>query len=191
MESVLAASRRVDWRFLLTPEFGAVAVPGGADPVLVGALRAFSSSVAVISDLRADPESHAGRYDLVLLLDPSRDEIAPATQALGRGGWLYVQVSVLRARPVRRPRVIPAYVRALRRAGLDDVTGYWYFPDVAACEEIVPIGSIAAQTFSVGRRRTARLVRAKTALAVALARAGLLGYIAPHGSVVGRRGHPE
>lgn len=191
METLLAASRRLDWRFLLTPEFRAVGILEGADPGLVSALRSLSSSLAVVSDFRAASESHAGRYDLVVLVDPPSDEIGAATAALKSDGWLYVQVSVLRARPVRRPRVIPAYVRALRQAGLDDVAGYWHFPDLASCEEIVPIGSAGALTFSLGRRRTARLARAKTRLAAVLARAGLLGYVAPQGSVVGRRAQTE
>lgn len=186
-DDLLAVSRRVDWRFLLTPEFAAVGVSDGIDPALSAALRPFSSSVGVVSDFRAASQSDAARYALIVLADPQSDEIAAAARELEVDGWLYVEVSARHPRPVRRPRVIPAYVRALRRAGLEDVSGYWHFPDLASSEEIVPIGSLGALTFAFGRRRTARHVRGKTRLAGIVARAGLLGYVAAHGSVVGRR----
>jgi hypothetical protein len=184
-DDLLTASRRIDWRFLLSPEFGTVAIGDGADPALADALHRFSSSVTTVRDFG----TALAQYDLIVLVDPSRDEVAAAARALAAGGWLYVQVSALRPRPLRRPRLLPAYVRALRRAGLDDVAGYWHFPDLVSCEEIVPIASTGALKFSFGRRRTAPLARAKARLAVLLAKTRLLGYFVAHGSVVGRRTH--
>lgn len=184
---VLTAARRVDWRFLLSPELGTVAIGEQVDAALADALRRFGSSVTSVRDF----ETAGADYDLVVLVNPARHEVAAAAGALAPGGWLYVEVSALRSRPLRRPRLLPTYVRALRRAGLEDVTAYWHFPDVASCEEIVPIASTAALTLFVGRRRTARLAQAKARLAVVLARRGLLGYVVTDGSVVGRRAPTE
>jgi hypothetical protein len=184
-----ALSPRIDWRFLLsTPDLGHVGVLEGADEELQEALRVSSSALTVVRDFRSIATA-TPVFDLVVLADPPTEQVVAAAQTLRRDGWVYVEVSMLRPRPLRRPRVLSAYVTLLRRAGLDDVAGYWHLPDIVACEEIVQLGSPGplAFVFSRRRRRTS-FDRTKDRLAILLARSGLLGYLAPFGGVVGRRG---
>jgi hypothetical protein len=190
-DTLLQASRRVDWRFLLpNPNLGAVAYIGPARSTLIDSLRLFSDSLTMIAER---PSTSTEQYDIVVAHNPSSSQLRNAIDALRPQGWLYMEgyhpFSLSRLRRGERPRFSTSYLRALRQRGLDELAAYWHWPNFEACTEIVPLLDSSALLLSLGRRRSGKGSFLKAILSRALVRSGALPLLAPCFSVVARKGH--
>lgn len=210
-DALLQASRRLDWRFLLPhPELGHVGYLGAADDELFESLRLFSAAITRI-DLSSigGGSAAARRYDVVVLSDPSYEDLAAAPGLLRPGGSLYLEgrrhLSPLarstrvstRTEPqagegggrVRVPRLGSAadYMQATRRLSLVDVRAYWHWPDFERCAEIVPLDDQAALLHALSRRRSAGIARIKAKLGRSLVKLDYMERLAPCFSIVGQR----
>lgn len=184
---LLQASRRLDWRFLMTePELGRVACIGVHDPELVESLRLFS---AMLTTSEAAPTAaEESSYDLVVLRNPAAEDLPAALPLLCPGGWLYVEVqSPLSRRRSGRPRSASGYARALRRLGLVEVGAYMHWPDFGSCRAIVPLDDTVAVRHALARGQIRGRARLVMRLAPVLAATRLLPTVVPCSSAVGRR----
>jgi hypothetical protein len=186
-DSLLQASRRVDWRFLLPePDLGRVACIGVSDPDLLESLKLFSSELTALEPGSANHS--ASTYDVLVLHNPGLTELHIARGILHPGGWLYIEVD----RPMRRrgtgaSRTAHGYARALRKLGFVDVEASMHWPDFASCGAIVPLDDPVAVRHALtrgGRRSRAPLI---IRLAPILAATRQLGLFVPCTSAVGRR----
>ena len=184
-DAMLLASRRVDWRFLLPdPDLGRVACIGVSDAKLLESLRLLSAELVTSPSVRGT-ESDAP-YDLVVLRNPSKDNLDAANSLLRPGGWLYVEVEKSIPRfEAHAHWSARGYARALRGRGFIEVGTYVHWPDFASCRAILPLDDAAAVRHGVGRARTNRLLL--TRLAPVLASARQLAFFVPCASVLGRR----
>ena len=186
---LLAASRRVDWRFLLPdPELGHVACSADADPSLVHACRLFGRSLTLLGQAREEPAPAS--VDVLVLVDPQRDELGSALDLVRPAGWVYLEVHgplTRRGRRLRRPRFPSDHAAELRGLGLDQVEAYWHWPDFDSCTEIMPLGEPAAIRGSLLRRQESRGRSALVSVARFLLATRLLPLAVTHGSVIGRR----
>jgi hypothetical protein len=179
----LVTVRRADWRFLLAqPHPGRVVCLGDHNPAVVAALRELGGDVSV-----GIPSGGTADCDVLVLVRPTREELARAPALLRPGGWVYVETGgLLRLR--RRAgalRGVSACVSALRVLGFENVAAHWHFPEFESCLEIVPLSDRRALALSL-RRRQRRLRTRLQVLAARLAlRLRLLPYLVPAASVIG------
>jgi hypothetical protein len=176
--------RRLDWRFLVpTTGWAAVACGGKVDDQLRRSLPLLDAEVHEISSASGWP-GLSGSCDVVVLVQPTDDEVRAAVTALRPGGWLYAEV--VRSFARARPRTLLRWRRAFRRAGLEEVSVQWHTPDVSATEQIIRLDATAAVRHAL-RRNGGSHPGLRNTLARLLLRVGLLPLIVPSGSVLGRR----
>jgi hypothetical protein len=185
-DALLQASRRLDWRFLLAePELGQVACFGSHDPALVESLRLFSAGFTASE---AVPDSvERDSHDLVVLRNPTSEDLGAAPRLLRPGGWLYVEVDGPLTRGPGRLRSARAYARALRRLGLVEVGAYMHWPDFDSCRAIVSLDDAVAVRHALARGPQGGRARFRMRLAPLLAGAHMLALAVPSASAVGRR----
>jgi hypothetical protein len=189
-DTLLQASRRVDWRFLLPdPNLGRVAYFGPARGALLDSLRLFSTSLEV-----GEPaDAGSAQYDIVVVSGPSIDELRRAARLVRPGGFLYVEAygplyhRRLRRGLGRRPRFAADYMAAVERLGLAEAEAHWHWPNFESCAEIVPLGERDALLLALARRHSSASTRLKSALGRALLRSGLFIWLVPCFSVVARK----
>lgn len=188
-DALLQASRRVDWRFLLPdPDLGRVAYIGSARGTLVESLTLFSTSLTLIErGARLDAGVDPGRYDIVVVSDPTIATLRRAAALLRSGGWLYVEAYSPFSRPRRLSRSEPLhfvrdYVTVLHRLGLVEVEAYWHWPNFEACTKIIPLDKHPALLQVLAPRQTG--VRLKALLGRWLVRSGVLALVIPCFSIV-------
>ncbi|CAN5148312.1 hypothetical protein BH20ACT13_BH20ACT13_10680 [soil metagenome] len=187
--SLLAASRRIDWRFLLPhPELGHVACSTAADPALVHSCRLFAKSLTLLEEQQDERAPRS--VDLLVLVDPQADELSSALDLLKPGGWMYVEIHgalTRRGRRLRRLRFPADHIAELRRLGLDRIEAYWHWPDFESCTEIMPLGEPAAMRGALLRRQASRGRSVLVSVARLLLATRLLPLAVTHGSVIGQR----
>lgn len=182
-DTLLQASRRLDWRFLLPdPALRSVGYSGPARGALLDSLRLFSESLAML-----DSGDAAAQYDLVVARTPKPAALARAAAAVRPGGFLYVEVRQSLRPGGPRPRSPADYVAVIARHGFEDVTAHWHWPNFEACAEIVALDQRNALLLALARRRAGSGARLKSAFGSALVRSGLMARVVPCFSVVGRR----
>lgn len=166
-QGLLAASRRIDWRFLLSdPRLGRVALVGHVDPSLREALGLLSEEVV----------GQGESADLTVVRGAGPRELARAAQLVPPGGWLYAEL--------RRPRAAPGRAFALLRGlGFGELAAHWHHPDFERCTEIVPLSNEEVLRHALSRRGS----RLKALLARLALETGLLARVVPSVSVLGRR----
>ena len=188
--SVLEASRRIDWRFLLPqPELGQVAYFGHDDVALLEALSLFSTSLSHRGEFTNVSQERSHSYDIAVLVHPLPDEVFAAAELVRPGGWLYIEADGILASPLRRrPRAFfgPRYLRLIQRLALDEEEIYWHWPRFSGCEEIVPLKPLSAVRYMLNRRQGDVATRLQASIARLLAEVGLLAWIAPSVSVLAR-----
>lgn len=183
---LLAASRRVDWRFLLPdPELGHVACSADADPALMRACRLFGRTLTILGQ----EEAARGSMDVLVLVDPGRDELSSALGLVKPAGWVYLEIHrpLTRRGRLRRPRFPSGHVAELRGLGLDQIAAYWHWPDFGSCTEIMPLGERAAIRWALLRRQESQGRSVLVSVARALLATRLLPLAVTHGSIIGRR----
>lgn len=199
--TLLQASRRIDWRFLLPdPRLGRVAYLGPRRGTLLEALELFSAALTVIeTPLPLDrPPAH---YDVVVASGASRDMLREAAALTRLEGFLYIEAYGLLGfggpkakaglRPgVNRSRLLgPAdYVAAIRKLGCVHVEAHWHWPDFDACLEIVPLDNLAALRHALARRQSNNAARFKSALGRWLLGTGWFPRVIPCFSIVAQKG---
>jgi hypothetical protein len=175
--------RRAGWRFLLAlPRPGRVVCLGDHDPALVAALREVGGDVSV-----GVPSGGTAYCDVLVLVSPTREELARAPTLLRPGGWVYVETGGLlrRRRRTGAVRGVSACVCALRALEFENVSAHWHFPDFESCLEIVPLNDRHALALSL-RRRQRRLGTRFQVLGARLAVSlRLLPHVVPSVSVIG------
>lgn len=186
-DALLQASRRLDWRFLLPqPELGQVACIGSHDPELVESLRLFSSRFTAADAAPASRERTS--YDVVVLRNPTSEDLAEAVSLLRPGGWAYVEVEGSSSlRRSGRGRSVRGHANALRRLGLVDVGTYLHWPDFGSCRAIVALDDAVAVRHVLARGRRGGRAGMVRRLAPVLATTHLLAAVAPSASALGRR----
>ncbi len=192
-DTLLQASRRIDWRFLLpNPELGRVTCVGAMPGSLLEALQLFSHSLSTLA-LEAAADAPAAQADLVVVRQLSPDKLRLAVRHLRPGGYLYVEMEGLLS--PKRPRLPwkharlatpPGCMTAVARAGFVDVAAHWHWPNFASCTRIIPLddrGALQHAFVKGGRSAKARL---QSVAGQGLLQSGLLVYMVPRFSVVAR-----
>ncbi|MGZ9275849.1 MAG: phosphotransferase [Candidatus Limnocylindrales bacterium] len=187
----LAATRRVDWRFLLDrPDPDVVLTAGRPDADLVAGLAAVAGSVRPVSS--ATP----AEGDLVVVAGPLGDAgFAVAASAVRPGGWIVVETDGILGRlrhPLTRvrPRHTTRTVRALRANGFEAVHAHLALPRREAATVLVSLDRAGGLATWLGRLRggrkgrLARLAGRTVPLAI---RSGVVASLAPGSVVTGRR----
>jgi hypothetical protein len=166
-QDLLAASRRVDWRFLWPdPLLRRVALVGEERPRLRAALELLSERV-----VGADESP-----DLVVVCGATPDDLRRAAERVPPGGRLYAEL--------RGPRVAHARALALLSGlGFGGLAAHWHHPDFERCEEIVPLASPEVVRHALGRRGS----RLRARVGRLALETGLLGRVIPCVSIVGQR----
>src|SRR5690606_22634784 len=110
--SLLEASRRVDWRFLLPdPNLGVVAVAGMASRSLREALPLFCEQVSFVEA----PYSAAQQVDVVVICGGLDAPLADALALVKPGGHVYVEMHG------RAGRSLAAHQKLLQARGFEDI----------------------------------------------------------------------
>jgi len=188
-QELLVASRRIDWRFLLSdPELGDVGCSVETDAALQRSCRLFARSLALLEAKggELDPES----LDVIVLVDPEPETLIRALALLRPGGWVYVEVNGVltrRGRRSRRPRFAFDYVAELRRLGFDEIESQWHWPDFDSCTQMLPLGDLRVIRSALIRRQESRGRSPQVSLARLLLAGRLLPFAVTHASVIGRR----
>lgn len=192
-DTLLQASRRIDWRFLLPdPELGRVICLGSLPDSLLESLRLFSHSLNTLA-LEAAQDAPAAQADLVVVRQLTPDKLRLAVRHLRPGGYLYAEMEGLlspkRPRPPwkqARLATPPGCITAVAGAGFVDVVAYWHWPNFASCTRIIPLddrGALQHAFVNGGRSAKARL---QAVAGQGLLQSGLLVHIVPRFSVVAR-----
>ncbi|NUQ65494.1 MAG: hypothetical protein HUU20_23750 [Pirellulales bacterium] len=192
--SLLALSRRIDWRFLMPdPCLGEVLYLGPEESDLVEALEQFSASVTAVDALQT-PAANTARYDRVVLTRPTYDTLRAAAEAIRPGGYLYLEARTFHSgmgsrRRTGQPRLRFAadFTRAVGNLGFDCAESYWHWPSFRLCEEMVPLGDVGAMLHVFARRGKGPIARCKAAIGRMLVYVGLFSYLVPCFSVVARK----
>jgi len=186
--TLLRASRRVDWRFLLPePALGKVVCTGACDGDLLESLELLATSLTVL-ERRDDREKStaAGSFDLAVLCAPTRGELERAVSVLRPGGSVYLEArSLVRGR--RLSQLASGYARTFERLGLEDIELFWHVPSFSRASAIVPLSEPGAVRSFLRRRRGRMHARLGARLGRLLAGTPLLALTAPHVSLVARR----
>jgi hypothetical protein len=181
--------RRLDWRFLMPdPQPRTVGYAGPIDQESLRAIRLLDAGAADIErSAQLDDPRHG--CDVVLLPVPTSENLRLAYTALRPGGWVCVQVR--RSGPIRPgTRTIGGWHRAVRRTGFQDVNAYWHAPTLDSCSRIVRLNGAMGVGNTLKRHEGVRFGQAKSAVAKVVFRAGLLPFVVPEGTVIGRRSTP-
>jgi aminoglycoside phosphotransferase (APT) family kinase protein len=166
-QDLLAASRRIDWRFLLPdPRLRRVALAGGDSADLREALALLGAELVEGSEAP----------DVLVVAGADADALEAAAGLVPPGGFLYAELRGPFARP-------EGALALLRRLGFDDPTAHWHYPSFDRCEEIVPLGSEEVVRHALGRRAS----RLRRSVGRVLHATGLLARVVPSVSVLGRR----
>ena len=170
--SLLHASRRLDWRFLLPdPTLASVGYVGANDQPLWSALELFAEHVTRIAASTTPGESRK-RFDLVVVKRPSYTELLRAVDLVRPNGFLYLETSgllwpqsltsisgwqnALKGICLGSPQ---AHLATLDRLGMSDTAAYWVWPNFARCTRITPLGDSAALRFLFAAQTQVRLPR--------------------------------
>jgi hypothetical protein len=191
-DTLLQASRRLDWRFLMAdPTLAHVAYMGP----LVGSLYAALTRFATQVDLIAPHMPATARYDVVVAPDPTGPVLQQAVALVRPGGTLYLEVRNRWPGPRRnRPgwgRPLD-YVAALHALGLREVAPYWFWPNFEACTKIVPLHNRSALLYALAPPPTGSgnwggwQAQGKRWLAQQLVDRGLLEWVVPCFGVLAR-----
>ena len=206
-DTLLQASRRLDWRFLFPdPELGQVACLGAVPANLLDSLRLFSESLTVLAmdaevfGTSSEQNVEPGQYDVVVARQLSIGKLRLAAERLKAGGYLYAEIDgVLSSKGQRRGfrhfvrswknwrLATPAgCITAVTRAGFTEVQGHWHWPNFAACTRIIPLDDRGALRFSFVRGGRSAKAKVQSGLGRWLLWSGLLMHIVPRFSVVAR-----
>jgi hypothetical protein len=176
--------RRLDWRFLVpTTGWARVACGGDVDDDLQSALPLLDAEVHEVSSA-SGWAALSGSCDVVVLVQPTPDDVLWAVTALRPGGWLYAEVA--RSATLGRPRSLVGWPKTFERVGLEEVSLQWHAPHVSATEQIIRLDAAAAVRHALQRNAGSRPGLRNTVARLLLG-VGLLPLIVPSGSVLGRR----
>ena len=191
-------ARRIDWRFLLpNPALGRVAYLGVQDRSHLEALRLFSQSLSILSEIDLDRGDEFG-YDIVVISGSDIEGIQKATDMVKPGGCLYVESfgyfnQLLRQLKNDSARLnglhlyrLREYSRLLREQGFTDIQFYWHWPNFRECTKIIPLEDKTVQYVFLYARRSIK-ARLRSLIGRLLLRIGLLESLVPHFSMIAER----
>jgi hypothetical protein len=179
-DALLAAARRIDWRFLLPdPAPERIAVIGGADEPLRDALATFCASPL---RWRSPPDSREedGKFDLVVVTSPDPEDARDAVRLVAPGGTLRWEVH-------RKPSVRAARA-LLAQSGLADVAVHWHRPSFDECLEAIPMDAAGVLDHVLEGGSAVLAAETPGLVTRLLRRFGPLDWTAPCRAVTGRRG---
>jgi hypothetical protein len=201
--TLLQASRRVDWRFLLPdPKLRAVAYFGPKQDTLIESLELFSERLdlfetpAFVNDAA---DQNTNLYDVVVAHAPDYKALEQAVGLLKPGGALYVEAqSPLWSGRWRRrgnssfifkqPRLWSAghYMKALSAFGLGKMEAFGFWPNFEACTKIIPLDDPATplQFYTPHQVRKAINNLLSFKFAQRVLHSQLFGYLTPYFAIV-------
>lgn len=180
--------QRLDWRFLLpSPQPGAIVCAGAVNEELAAALRMLDADLAQVTSSHGWSQVAASSYDLAVLIEPTNDDLRAAAEAVRPGGWVYVQAErhILGARVAQRS--LHGWLRACRRAGLEELAAHWHAPTTSVPYRLVPLDSRVVVFEALSRHDEVRFGWLLSQLGKVLFACGLFPLVVPGGSVLGRR----
>lgn len=185
VDTLLQASRRLDWRFMLPdPALRRVAYIGPQCGTLLASLHMFSDSLTVLAE---NTQPHHC-YDLAVVSAPTERALARAADVLAPSGVLYVEVHNPPLDALWRSAVTPAgYSARVKRLGLNDAHAFWHWPNFETCTKIVPLDDEHALMHALGRRSVSAKGELKYILGSILLRTGLLTRMVPYFSIIAHR----
>lgn len=177
--SLLEASRRVDWRFLLPdPNLGSVVAAGGVSPSLREALALFCQQVTYVEGLLASA-GELPQADLAVICGELGQPAEAALKRVKPAGFCYVETT---------SRTLAQSQQFLRARGFEDIEVFWHSPNFEGCKRIIPLDNPAALVYAL-RKTDQPVMRWLTREAVYLAhRSGALKLAARSISLIARRG---
>lgn len=191
VEQLLQASRRLDWRFLLPdPALERVAYQGPKQSSLLTSLRLFAQELTFLPA--------TGRYDVVVLCEPTPQTLHQAATVVRPGGALYIEVhgplwpaKWLHRNPLtlfQQPRLWqPAdYVQALTKLGFTAANAFWFWPDFDHCTKIIPLADpvVLPYVFAQPTKPRGAKARVKAAYKQWLVQSGWLTITQPSFGIV-------
>lgn len=200
-DTLLQASRRIDWRFLLpSPVMQNVAYVGLAQPELLKSLRLYSQSLTIIETDQAEIELRAN-YDVVVASAPSDKLLKKAAKLVKPGGFLYVETYGLFGFAHIRPRATwrtvlskarlcssTKCVAVLESLDFIQIEEHWHWPSFEACTKIIPLQPQSALTYALTQNPNTFAARLITALGRRrLPQTGLVARLIPCYSILAQR----
>ena len=182
--SLLEASRRVDWRFMLPdPTLGTVALAGKASQSLWEALSLFSEMLTQVK-VPLNPNEFPFQYDLVVICGSLDQQLASTLELVKPGGFVYIEFKS----SFRGSDPLAHNVNTLKRWGFTDIRCHWHSPNFEACKRMIPLDNLIVLNHVLNKSNRP-VVRRVTKLGVSLvARSGVLGWSGHSLSLIARRG---
>jgi hypothetical protein len=206
-EQILHLSRRLDWRFLLpNPTLEQVAYFGPARSTLLSSLTQLATKVSIFSVSAAMSVSASQphpQYQVVVVCDPTPQQLKAAVAFVQPGGSLYVEAQGLLwpqkwlhprsfVALMQQPRLWqPAdYCDALKGWAMREAEAFWFWPDFESCTKIVPLAEpvVLPYVFGTSSRPRGAKARVKAAYKRWLVHSGWLTLTLPSFAVVATKG---
>jgi hypothetical protein len=186
-ESLLEASRLVDWRFLLpNPNLGQVAVAGNISASLREALALFSESV---SYLEAPFDDSSLQVDLLVIRGSLDGDLARTLAAVKPNASVYIEFRVrLNRFPFHHP--LHSNIDALKAHGFEDIQAHWHSPNFESCKRLIPLDNPDALAYLLNKSEKPIARRLTHSAVFAAHRGGLLIWGTRWLSLIAQRGMP-
>jgi len=192
-DTLLQASRRLDWRFLLPdPELGQVACLGTISADLLDSLQLFSDSLTLISSTKERLKG-TDKFDVIVVQHLTSEKLQLATKVLRPGGYLYAENEGVLAPKRTRSRweqwrfsVPSSSIKAVTQANFSEVQAQWHWPNFAACNRIIPLDDQGALLYALQTGSRTRKGKLRSSVGRLLLWTRLLNQSISYFSIVAR-----
>jgi hypothetical protein len=187
--SLLEASRRVDWRFLLPdPTLGAVALTGKASNSLRQSLSLFSHTLTQV-EAPLTRKNHPFHYDVVVICGSLVTQLASALHLVKPGGFVYIEfTSYLGGSGSRAIHPLAHNVNVLKKQGFTQIQCHWHSPNFEACKRIIPLDDLVVLGHILNKSDNG-IMRLLTKSSVSIIdKSGLLNWSGRALSLIAQRG---
>lgn len=201
-DTLLQASRRVDWRFLLpNPVLGRVAYVGPVDSEHAASLRLFCRTFIAIQPNWSPEAYHQAResFDVVVVERPSSKTLPILATLVRPGGYIYLEIygsswsakkqakqGKVRIKGLNKLRP-DRFEKPLELSGFVNMETHWHWPDFDGCTKIIPLASQTAVRFALANEKKGIKARLQALVSEQLNQAGLLPQVVPCYSVLAQR----
>jgi hypothetical protein len=184
-ESLLEASRLVDWRFLLpNPNLGQVAVTGNISASLRESLALFSESV---SYLEAPFDDSSLQVDLLVIRGSLDGDLARTLAVVKPNASVYIEFSVrLNRFPFHHP--LHSNIDVLKAHGFENIQAHWHSPNFEGCKRLIPLDNPDALAYILNKSEKPITRRLTRSAVFTVHRSGLLIWGTRSLSLIAQRG---
>jgi len=181
-EDLLTLSRRLDWRFVFAnPRLQHVVVAGKPDDELLNALQALSDHVSIWQGQSVE------LCDMLVMLNPSSSLCWRALETINPARFYIEFEGYNLTFRLRRMLASACCVIAARYRGYSNIRSFWYWPDIANANRIIPLSQSEALLFVLAKGRSDFRTNLKMTGLSLLLRTGLLALIIKSLGVAGER----